>query len=251
MRARAPPATLSRMIAWVLIAATAVVAIGFAVRSYLRNQERIAALASLAASKGWTFSPVDPYGLPQRWGGAAPFDRGYDRAAENVVMGDVDGRPMVAFDYSYKEDTQNRSDGNSSTTTHQFSVVAVGLPCALPEVEVTPEGVLAKIGQALGMRDIELESDDFNRRFRVRCGDPKLAVDLLPPRTMELLLRYPDRLRLRIAGADVVSHADGCLEPADLLNRSAVLSGLVGNVPAFVWKDYGLGDRTPTTGNLT
>jgi hypothetical protein len=237
------------MLVWIPFLGIGVLVIWLAIRAYQQNQARIAALMSLCASKGWTFQPLDPYQLPRRWDGT-PFDSGYDRAAENVVMGEVDGHPMVAFDYEYKEDSRD-SNGNTSTTTHRYSVVALGMPCALPELHVGPEGVFSRLGNALGLDDIELESEDFNRRFRVRCPDRKLATDVLTPRTMALLLRS-DRVRFRFVGSDVVSYEDGRLEPADILTRSAVLSGLLSGVPAFVWKDYGLPDpATPSPGSLT
>jgi hypothetical protein len=208
-----------------------------AVWSYKKNQERLAALQGLARSKGWQCIPGDPYNLPERWPGD-PFHSGYARRATNVITGGVGSHPMIAFDYEYKEDSTD-SNGRSSTTTYHYAVCALGLACALPDLTVSPEGVLSRIGQALGMQDIELESEDFNRRFRVKCHNPKFATDVLSPRTMELLLRA-GKLHFRFAGTDVVSAHSGQLQPADLLNRTAVLAGVVDGIPAFVWKDFGL-----------
>jgi hypothetical protein len=208
-----------------------------AVYSYKKNQARLAAIQGLALSKGWQYTAADPYGLPDRWPGR-PFHSGYGRRATNVVTGQVGSHPMIAFDYEYKEDSTD-SKGHSSTTTYHYAVCALGLACPLPELDVTPEGVLSRIGQALGMQDIELESEDFNRRFRVKCPNPKFATDVLSPRTMELLLNA-GKPHFRFAGTDVVSAQSGALEPADLLNRTAVLAAVVDGIPAFVWKDFGL-----------
>jgi hypothetical protein len=210
--------------------------IALAYLSYRKNQERLAAIQGLARSKGWQYSAADPFGLPDRWQGA-PFHTGYARRAGNVVTGEVGGHPMIAFDYEYKEDSTD-SKGQSTTSTYHYAVCALGLPCVLPELEVSPEGVLSRIGQALGFDDIELESEDFNRRFKVRCPDRKLATDVLTPRTMQWLLNA-GKISFRFAGTDVVSAHSGALQPADLLNRTAVLAGVVDGVPAFVWKDHG------------
>jgi hypothetical protein len=212
--------------------------VALAIRAYKLNQARIAALQQLSLSKGWQFSVVDPYNVAQRWPGT-PFDSGYDREAANVLTGLVDGHPMIAFDYSYKEDSTD-SKGNRTTTTHHYAICALGMPCALPELHVGPEGVFSRLGHVLGMEDIELESEDFNRRFRVRCPDAKLATDVLTPRTMSLLLQA-GKMHFRFVGQDVVCYEDGNLQAVDVLNRTAVLAGVLGGVPEFVWKDHAAG----------
>lgn len=209
-----------------------------AVAAYRKEQARIRSLLQLAMSKGWQFSAADPYNLPERWDGV-PFDSGYARNARNVITGAIGDRPMIAFDYSYKEDSTD-SKGNRSTTTYHFGICALAMPCPLPELHVGPEGVFSRIGSMLGFQDIELESEDFNRRFRVRCPDPKLATDVLAPRTMELLLHY-GKVHFRFVGTDAVCYESGTLQPADVLNRTALLANVLAGVPAFVWKDH-----TPT-----
>ena len=207
------------------------------VYGYRRNKQRLAALAALCASEGWQFTPQDPFGLPQRWGGH-PFDQGYDRTAENVITGDHDGMALVAFDYSYKEDSTG-ADGKSSTTTYHHAVVALRMPCALPGLQIAPEGIFSRLGNLLGFQDIELESEEFNRRFRVTCPDPKFASDALMPRTMEFLMAN-DTLPFRLIGTDAVSFASGALEPYVILRGAHILAGVIGGIPSFVWKDYGM-----------
>lgn len=231
---------------FVFLAIVAVVGlfVTFAIYSHKRNQARIASLVALAQSKGWSFSPVDRFGLPGRWRGA-PFGQGYDRRAQNVITGEHNGHPVVAFDYSYKEDSRD-SEGRTRTTTHSFAVFALGMPCALPEVHVAPEGVFARLGKALGMQDIELESEEFNRRFRVRSPNPKLATDVLTPRTMEALLAG-GKINFRFAGSDCVAYESGGLDPVEILRHVHLMSEVVDGVPQFVWRDYGLYDRPATT----
>lgn len=205
-----------------------------AVVAYRKEQARIASLGALALSKGWQFSAADPYDLPDRWRGN-PFHSGYDRRARNVITGTDGERQLVAFDYSYKEDSTD-SKGNRTTTTYHYAVCAVSLPCGLPDLSITPEGFFSRVGHALGMDDIELESEDFNRRFQVRCADRKLAMDVLSPRTMELLLGV-GKVHLRFEGGDVLAWDSGSLQPAGVLNRVGLLRAVVDGVPGFVWKD--------------
>lgn len=216
----------------------------FTIYQHKKNQARLAGLFSVCHANGWQFTPHDPWGLPNRWDGT-PFDQGYDRRAENVITGEHQNHPLVAFDYSYKTDSTD-SKGNRTTTTHRYAVVALGMPCALPGLHVGPEGVFSRIGKAVGMQDIELESEDFNRAFRVRCPDAKLATDILTPRTMEMMLAS-GRIRFRFVGSDALAYDNGCLDAHELLRAAHVLANVVDGVPSFVWRDYGLTQERPAT----
>ena len=119
---------------------------------------------------------------------------------QNVLTGVYRGRGMVAFDYSYETHSTD-SQGHRSTSTHRYAVCSLGLPAPVGTVEIVPEGLLGRLGTALGMPDVELESEDFNRALPGAARDPKLAYDLLPPRTMEAAAApsgpSPARLRRR------------------------------------------------------
>lgn len=198
----------------------------------LEEQRRVAEIAAYCEAQGWRFSADDPYDLLARWDGP-PFDTGRRRRAGNVVAADLDGRAMVAFEYAYDMRIGKR------TETFHYSVVALGMPCALPALHVAPEGAFTRIGTALGLEDIELESEDFNRRFRVRCPDPKLAHDVLTPRTMETLLSL-GRVQLRFAGTDALCYREGRLDPVEVLGRVRALQTVLDGVPSFVWRDRGV-----------
>src|SRR5881397_3516034 len=153
--------------------------------AYQADKKRRATLLSYAQSNGWTYVARDDSWCDRFPGN--PFGDGDDRTASNILQGPYDGTSMVAFDYSY-ETSSTDSKGNRSTTTHRFSVCAVQMPGWLPGLELTPESVLTRFAGHLGLDDIELESEDFNRRYRVKARDPKFAYDVLNPRTMTALL---------------------------------------------------------------
>jgi hypothetical protein len=146
---------------------------------------------------------------------------------------------MVAFDYSY-ETSSTDSKGHRSTTTHRYSVCALALPAPLPGLELSPESVLTRFAGAIGFGDVELESEDFNRHYRVSARNPKFAYDVLNPRTMEALLARP-ALHLRLLDADAVCWESGRQEPAELLERLATLEVLVAGIPSYVWSDHSPG----------
>ena len=223
---------------FVLFFLFAAIVIAVAIYQWRRNQQRIQALQQFCLGKGWQFVPIDDE-YAARWN-CPPFFQGRNRHARDVVSGTFGAgaaaRPFVAFDYSYVTDSNNGR--SSSSQTHRFAICAIRLPCYLPRLCLTPENVLTRIGNVVAGDDIELESEDFNRQFRVQCPDAKFASDALPPRTMQLLLaRTP--LHFRIEGCDVLCWEPGATTPAALLERLSTVTAFVDGIPEFVWHDYG------------
>lgn len=217
-----------------LILVLAVVVVGgFAYLSYLQAKKRRELFQQFALAQGWTWTArADSW--VNRFDGT-PFDEGDSQEAANVLQGQFRGRPMVAFDYSYETHSTD-SKGNRQTTTHRFAFCSLALPALVPQLELLPESVFGRLGTALGMQDIELESEDFNRRYRVRCGNPKFASDVLPPRTMQALLSRT-ALHLRLSGADALCWESGRHSPSELLARLEALATLIDGIPVFVWND--------------
>jgi hypothetical protein len=220
-----------------LLVVLALVVVGtIAVISYLMDKKRRERLMQYALMRGWTYTAEDN-SLVGRWQGE-PFGRGDHQRAQNVLTGSESGRGFTAFDFSYQTHSTD-SKGNRSTTTHHWTVCAVPMPAWLGVVQVVPESVFERMAGAVGlMQDIDLESEDFNRRYRVTAGNPKLASDLLPPRTMEYLLTV-DVGGWRTCGGDIVGFREGRLDPLELVKTAAVLCRVLDGVPAFVWKDAG------------
>lgn len=205
----------------------------FAYVSWLQAKKRRELFAQFARSQGWSWVARD-----ESWTGrfdGDPFDDGDNKEAANVLQGQFRGRPMVAFDYSYETHSTD-SKGNRQTTTHRYAFCSLALPSPVPQVELVPESVFGRLGTALGMQDIEFESEDFNRRYRVRSDNPKFAYDVLPTRTMEALLGRT-ALHLRLRGVDAVCWEDGRHSPTELLARLDALDAVIDGIPGFVWND--------------
>ena len=196
------------------------------------EQQRRARYLAFAAERGWTYTPRDDTWVDRFEG--SPFGRGSSRRATHVLRGQYAGRDMVAFHYRYL--TRSHNGQQQTTQTHRFTVVALALPAALPWLELTGENVLTRIGSALGLADVELESEAFNRRYRVSATDRRFAYDVLHPRTMEQLLAQPT-VNLRLWGADALLWDSGFAEPEELPGMLAALAQLVDGIPSYVWSD--------------
>lgn len=200
--------------------------------SYWYRTQRDRKLKAWAAASGWTYVGADP-SLVDRWPGA-PFGLGRSRQASDVMVGRWGDRPAVSFTYTYV------TGSGKSQSTHHVHVLALPLPAFLPSLELTPEGFGSKLLTALGAEDIQFESDDFNRAWRVAAADPKFAHDVVHPRLMQRLMA-PDAVgaRLHITGTDIVGWAPGYTNPVGIPRRLALMQAVIDSVPRYVWLDHG------------
>ena len=194
-------------------------------------KKRREALTAFAAARGWTMRESDQ-SLVTRFGGH-PFDTGRSPRATNCLYGSHDGRHLVAFDYQYK--TSSGSGDNRRTTTHRYSVVAMSLGVPTPRLAVSPEGAVGRFFGRLTNRDIELESEDFNRAFTVTADDRRFASDVLHPKMMQMLLRWP-ALGWRFEADSMLVIRSGQHQPAEVDATLAVMDAVLDEVPDFVWR---------------
>jgi Protein of unknown function (DUF3137) len=217
-----------------LIGAFAAVAgVAAIVAWYVRRQwerQRQAALARYAASRGWSFVAENDV-----WAGIAggePFGEGHDQDAWYVMRGHYGGLPSVVFDYRWV------TGSGRDRTSHRAGAYAIGLPVALPWVHIRAERFMDMAARLVGGQDIELESEEFNRAFRVRAADVRLAYDLLNARTMEALLDA-QALTVQIGNRYLVATLDGGLDLEWVDYTLSLLAGMVERLPDFVWTDRG------------
>ena len=197
----------------------------------IQNKKRREALTAFAAARGWTMRESDP-SLVTRFDGH-PFGTGDSRRATNCLYGSHDGRHVVAFDYQYE--TTSGTGDDRSTDTHHYSVVAVSLGLAVPPLAVSPEGAVGRFFGRLTNRDIELESEDFNRAFTVTAHDRKFASDVLHPQMMQMLLQWP-ALGWRLEGDSMLVVRSGHHQPSEVDATLAVTDAIIDQIPEHVWR---------------
>lgn len=218
------------------------IAVGAAIYSYQQAKKRREEFALTASQRGWGYAERD-----DRWTSrfeGNPFGNGHDRRAANVVSGTHDGRSFIAFDYHY-ETTEHYTDaqGHSRTRTvnHDYSVLALDLGVAFPALWVTPEGFFSRaVGRILN-RDIELESETFNRAFTVTCPDRKFATDVLHPQMMEFVLGFPEQ-GWSFRNGSLLMTREGRHSIAEIDHKLQAMDGIADRIPEFVWQGF----RGPT-----
>ncbi len=218
-----------------LFVAVIVVVVVAAVLSWQAAKQRREEFAATARQREWTYTERDDRWC-ERFRGP-PFGRGSDRRAINVLGGTYDGRAFVAFDYRYSTHSTD-SQGHSRTTVHPYSVLALNVGTRFPRLSVAPEGFFSRAVGRITNRDIELESEDFNRAFTVTADDRKFASDVLHPQMMEYLLRMPD-LGWEFEGDSLVAVRAGSHTIAEVDDQAGSRRRIVDRVPEFVWRCLG------------
>jgi hypothetical protein len=245
---------------WVLLAAGAVVAL--AVEAGRRQRERriTASLGRFVQRHDGWHRQAWPAGitvdlLVGRFDATPRGDRRY--GVEHAVGGPLDldlGGTSVpcqvaCLQWFHERQGRRRSGSGRSTTSYERRSEVLVL-CQLPVhthrgIKVLPASLLGRVG--LTREGTQLESDAFNRAFRVEGSDPTLTVTLLDAGVQELLasdyrgrgVELSDDL-LVLSGTP--THRDRSLEgpvqtyPAMLQDLARLLRRLP---PAF-WRQLGL-----------
>lgn len=209
---------------------------GFALLSWYLKERRRNEMGRMARQLGLSFAASDPFGLL-----GLPFTmfaKGDGRGLENVLHGTWQGLPLKAFDYWYFEESTD-SDGRRSRTYHRFNCAIAEVEAALSPVRIGPENLLTRMADSLGFRDVEFESEDFNRRFQVTAGDRKFANDLIDARMMRWLMIAGDGWSYEAVGRWVMVSCKR-VRPTRLVPLLGTLKGFVERVPRVVYSLYGL-----------
>jgi hypothetical protein len=220
-----------------------------------RGRARGGRLRTWATSTGWAWWGDDDQSLAQV-SHHYPFGSSPQKVSE-AMRGSFGGREAVSFvtrlagrDMTDVIASQfgwrfGNPEGDIATEIAQreirFHIVAVKLPMWLPTIEVVPETYAVKAEKATGAQDIQFESDQFNRAFRVQARDLHAAYALIQPVLMERLLRDDARtVAWRTDGNWVMSWQLGTTDLDSLARRLGVLSAVAGSIRPHVWQQYGV-----------
>jgi hypothetical protein len=173
---------------WIPILLFIAVAIAGAVFGSIQAKKRREALSAWAAGYGLSFSHEQDPGFEGRYPDFKLLKSGdRDRYAYNICSGIHHNRPLQAFDYHYVTISTD-SKGRTQRSHHNVSALILECETALKPLHIRPEGFLDKIGAAFGFEDINFESAEFSRKYKVTATDRKWAYDVLHARAIEHLL---------------------------------------------------------------
>jgi hypothetical protein len=206
------------------------IAIGTQIVKRMRQQD----LARVAARLGLQFSTDDTFNT-----NALPFElfgKGDGNGSENVMWGVLENDPVRAVDFWYYVDSSD-SEGHSSRSYHRFSCAIGLLPVDGPRLSIGHETLFTRAAGHLGFHDVEFESEEFNRAFRVESDDKKYAFAVCDPKMMEWLLASGHPFCFEVVGPFVMAYTKK-LPPPELPTLLRALLGFRRHVPAVVTSLY-------------
>ncbi|GAB4384925.1 MAG: hypothetical protein Kow0022_09050 [Phycisphaerales bacterium] len=171
-----------------LFVVVAVLVMGAVVLFAGERKRREAALAQICSQLGLAYqskpfvSKLDPRWLPFSKIGAL---KGGHRRVTWGAFGSIHGRDILAIEHRYVVSTGQVT----STVTH--TCVACRCPSFWPEIELRAERVLDRLADTFGAGDLQLESERFNRRWRVVTADADTALAILTPDVQAMLEEAP------------------------------------------------------------
>lgn len=157
--------------------------------------------------------------------------------ARHLVTGVSNGRAFATFTFAQKTER--------ATPANDYQVVLIQLPARLPYLGVRLPLELTQTAR-MGFR-IQIESDEFNRRYAVHTFDSstaahKYAVDVLNPRAVQALQTH-EPVEFAIHGDQLVHVQLGVWPPeavVELINRTVpALTRVAALIPQHTIEQFG------------
>ena len=165
---------------------------------------------------------------------AAPFDLAGRHTAVHTWTGRHQGQAVVVLHYLVDTGTSDYPE------RRMFTAVAATGHGDLPLTEATPQRGAAAIAARVG-RDLDVESAEFNRAWRVSASDERATHALLTPLLIDRMLAESDEaVRTVWNGGVIVTVEPGAVLDTDVLaRRIAFVADLAALVPGFARTDGG------------
>jgi len=227
----------------ILVFATVAVAAAIVAAAALRAYRRVVAVRArrrdlevLAAEYGLKLMPDRHWDPPVQCLHLPLFRDGYGREARNLLMGHLTGHPAMVFDYLCFTGSEK------SPHLQRFHVGLFKLPIDAPRLVIRSLHVEDILAHWLGLDPVEMESEEFNRRYHVLCADRKFAFDICRPVIMEALLDGESVAVLEMEGRFLLMY-DGPLPAAKVTGQPmagrflAVGRRILESIPEYVRHD--------------
>jgi len=214
-----------------IIAAVAV--IGYF--AWKAEQKRRAEFTAWASANGWSYSHHRNREVYHRFSFLDRLNKGSNRYAFHCLEGSWQDHQAMGFSFHYETHSYDNK-GRRRTHHHHLGVVVIQIEKSLPELRLSPEGWLNRLGHAVGFQDIDFESVEFSKAFEVKSGDKKFAFDFCHTGMMEYLLQNR-QTSLEVDGPYLALYDRHKLEPNEIepyLNHLIQIRQLM---PEFLFRD--------------
>ncbi len=201
-----------------------------------RDRRRLA-MARFALDRGLEFRARNEEALSEDF---RLFGRGDGGRVRNVLQGEWNGVPVRAMDYDYFV-TRTMWVFYRVKDWRRFSVAVLDLGASVPLVIAERNGAAGLASDYMGFHDVQLNSDEFNRRFHVTADDREFAYQFFDLGMLRWLLNQPDLLETEVQGRRALV-AMPRLEPDQMGRLFDAAVGFRSHIPALVRRKYHVAD---------
>jgi hypothetical protein len=160
----------------------------------------------------------------------SPFSSLRSVQASPGATGTVDGRECGM---AYLEGDAGVGALSARTFTSRIAWIDVGRQ--LPAADFVREDFAQRVAALIGGTDVDVESYEFNRAWRVRADDERAVHGMLQPVMIALLVDVADAgLAIHTDGTKVVVWDDGRAGEVDMVRRLDVGARFAKAIPGFV-----------------
>ncbi len=153
---------------------------------------------------------------------------GFGQPITHAARGQIDGHTVVTLLLGF---TTTNVKGEHAPFIE--TVLAAHTKSKYPPVTIVPQKGVHSAAAAMG-KDVLVESDDFNRRYRVIAQDKQTAHAVLQPRVIERLLQWGTDTSVTWDGNSIILKQTGLMgDAANLDAHLALLADLADMVLGF------------------
>jgi hypothetical protein len=119
-------------------------------------------------------------------------------------------------------------------------VVVADLALTVPHVSVQKENLFTRLADHVGLRDVDFESEQFNREFNVKGSDKEFIFKLIDARMTQWLLSTGGEFGFEIERSNLLA----CCKrrrPSELIPLLGTSKFFNDHIPRMVWNEYGSG----------
>lgn len=238
--------------------------------AWKRHADRQADLPRVARRAGLSFSEGDAFDSAR-----VPFQlfrQGDGHEVTNTMWGRApDGAPVRAFDFSYYVESNNGRVGTTGLDTsglgmtgallgggrveqptrryRHFTCALTEVPAVWPHLIITPQKGLTRLINVIVGDDIDFESGEFNRMFRITCEDRHFAQTFIDAQMIDFLLTTKGEFQVEVRGRWVLV-STGQLPPRGFPGLMNLSNALRAVIPPLVWELYPQGPRASLDGGM-
>ncbi|MFL5737757.1 MAG: hypothetical protein ACJ76P_10500 [Actinomycetota bacterium] len=204
---------------------------GVVVLGFARARRRTAALRMMGTQFGLSYSPVVP--MEARVLPLPLLSQGDKQRFRNLLAGRWGGIDLQEFDLAIVKE-----EGRSSSTTW-YSCAVTSVPAWCRTISIHTESAIARAADRVLEHQVPFESEQFQRAFKVDCGDERFATAFVDPRMMSWLLAHGRGWTFEVAGCWALCYRK-LVDPEELIPLLGTLRGFTDHIPRVVSELYGV-----------